>query len=125
MIAVFALACFVAVSSSEHSGNACPLWRAYVAHFVGANGCVSDHANGDHMTSEGQNYVLFYTLVVNNRKRFAQLLRWTEDNLSAGRLETRLLVWLWGRHNGFIQGRYHFAVDGALYPSWEYQCINQ
>lgn len=124
MIAVFALACFVAVSVPEYSGDAWPLWRAYVAHFVGVSGHVINHTNGDHMTSEGQNYVLFFALEVNSRKRFAQLLRWTEDNLSAGWLETRLLVWLWGRHNGFIQGRYHFAVD-ALYPSWEYQCINQ
>lgn len=26
---------------------------------------------------------------------------------------------------GFTQGRYHFAVDGALYSRWESQCISQ
>jgi hypothetical protein len=25
---------------------------------------------------------------------------------------------------GFTQGRYHFAVDGALYPRWESLCIS-
>jgi len=26
---------------------------------------------------------------------------------------------------GFTQGRHHFAVDGALYPRWESQCISR
>ncbi|MBN1600297.1 MAG: hypothetical protein JW915_01755 [Chitinispirillaceae bacterium] len=125
MIAMFALTSFIALSGPGHSGDVWSLWRAYVEYFVNASGCVIDHSNGDHMTSEGQYYALFFALVVHSRKRFVQLLRWTEDNLSAGRLENRLLAWFWEWHNGFILGRCHFLVDGALYPSWEYQCINQ
>jgi endo-1,4-beta-D-glucanase Y len=86
MIAVFVLTCFVAVSGSEHCGDAWPLWRTYVAHFVSADRRVINRINGDHSYYD-QNLVLF--------------------------------------GQGIIQGRYHFAVDGALYPSWETQCINQ
>lgn len=120
MITALALTVFVAASSPEHSADDWPLWRAYVAHFVSADGRVIDRTDRDRTTSEGQAYALFFALVANDQKRFAQLLRWTEDNLSAGRLDTGLPAWLWGRRkNGswaVLDG--NSAADADLWLSY-------
>jgi endoglucanase len=72
---------------------------------LSADGRVIDHS-GEQLisTSEGQGYGLFFALVGNDRDSFAKLLRWTQDNLAAGDLNSHLPAWQWGRSkNGHWQ----------------------
>ena len=50
--------------------------------------------------SEAQSYALMFALIANDRPRFKSILRWTEDNLCAGDVTTRLPAWLWGQQDG-------------------------
>ncbi len=74
-----------------------PLWQHYREHFLDSSGRVIDHSAGDKTTSEGQAYGMFFALVVNDRKSFDLMLRWTEDNLAGGDLTSRLPAWSWGK----------------------------
>lgn len=74
-----------------------PLWRAFVARFLQADGRLIDHAAGGRSTSEGQAYAMFFALVANDRERFRLLLDWTERHLAGGELRQRLPAWLWGK----------------------------
>jgi endoglucanase len=74
-----------------------PLWTAFSAHFIEPDGRVIDRTAGDRSTSEAQVYALFFALVANQRPGFDTLLSWTENNLAAGDLRSRLPAWLWGR----------------------------
>jgi hypothetical protein len=40
---------------------------------------------------------LFFALAANDRVVFDRLLKWTQDNLASGDLQTHLPAWLWGR----------------------------
>lgn len=76
-----------------------PLWDAYVARFVQADGRVIDYQRGQGITtSEGQAYTLFFALVTNDRDGFDTLLRWTQTHLMASDPQHRLPAWLWGSH---------------------------
>lgn len=70
-------------------------WDAFCRQFLGSGGRVTSDEQG-RTYSEAQSYALFFALVANDRERFEQILRWTEDNLCAGDLTTRLPAWLWG-----------------------------
>lgn len=74
-----------------------PLWQHYRERFLDGSGRIIDHSAGDKTTSEGQAYGMFFALVVNDRKSFDQMLRWTEDNLAGGDLTARLPAWSWGK----------------------------
>ena len=77
-----------------------PLWRAYRARFVQADGRVIDDQHATrYTTSEGQAYTLFFALVANDRPMFDTLLAWTERHLAGGDLAARLPGWRWGRHD--------------------------
>jgi endoglucanase len=78
-----------------------PEWNDFVDRFVQADGRVVDITFERKSTSEGQSYGLFFALVANQRARFDTILKWTSDNLAAGRLGDKLPAWLWGlRDNG-------------------------
>jgi endo-1,4-beta-D-glucanase Y len=64
---------------------------------VQADGRVIDLTFERKSTSEGQSYALFFALVAGQRAQFDTLLKWTSDNLAAGRLGDRLPAWLWGQ----------------------------
>lgn len=72
-------------------------WLDYSRVFVQADGRVVDRTDGDRSTSEGQAYSLFFALVANDRPAFERILRWTGDNLCAGKPGEQLPAWLWGR----------------------------
>lgn len=77
-----------------------PAWETFKQQFVSADGRVIDpDSPRRHTTSEGQAYALFFALVANDRAAFDRLLRWTEDNLAAGDLGSRLPAWQWGRRD--------------------------
>lgn len=82
-----------AVSSS----SGWPQWNAFTTRFVQSDGRVIDLTFDRKSTSEGQSYGLFFALVANDRARFDTLLKWTGDNLAAGRLGDQLPAWLWGQ----------------------------
>lgn len=86
-----------------------PLWNAYAARFISAEGRVIDPQRDSITTSEGQAYALFFSLVANDRPRFDKLLNWTRDNLAGGDLTARLPAWKWGRS---LSGRW-----GVLDPN--------
>jgi endo-1,4-beta-D-glucanase Y len=74
-----------------------PLWNAYKAHFIDAQGRVIDHTRGDRTTSQGQAYAMFFALAGDDRDTFDRLLEWTRVNMAQGDLESRLPAWLWGQ----------------------------
>ncbi len=75
-----------------------PLWQSFQHHLINEDGRVIDfHTPEQRTTSEGQSYALFIALIANDQKLFDKLLRWTENNLSQGSLDTRLPAWQWGR----------------------------
>ncbi len=97
------------------------LWRAYADRFIQADGRVVEFTAGARTTSEGQAYALFFSVIANDRKRFDQILAWTEDNLVQGRLGDRLPAWLWGKDAA--AGRWHIldansASDADLWLAY-------
>jgi endoglucanase len=75
-----------------------PLWTSYAAHFIDAQGRVIDHSAGDHTTSEGQAYALFFALADDDRPAFDRVLNWTQANLAGNDLQNHLPAWLWGKN---------------------------
>ena len=100
-----------------------PLWQHYREHFLDSSGRIIDHTGGDKTTSEGQAYGMFFALVVNDRKSFDQMLRWTEDNLAGGDLTARLPAWKWGKADDgtWKQLDANSAADADLWLA--YDCL--
>ncbi len=100
-----------------------PLWQHYRERFLDGSGRVIDHGGGDRTTSEGQAYGMFFALVVNDRKSFDQMLRWTEDNLAGGDLTARLPAWSWGKapDGAWKQLDANSAADADLWLA--YDCL--
>ena len=85
-----------------NAATACswPAWDRFKAELVSVDGRVIDPSDERLITtSEGQSYALFFALVGNDRQAFAQLLRWTTNNLAEGDLARHLPAWLWGRNS--------------------------
>ena len=62
-----------------------PAWERLRTELVSVDGRVLDPSDERLITtSEGQSYGLFFALVANDRATFAQLLRWTSNNLAEG-----------------------------------------
>ncbi len=73
-------------------------WEHYRTRFISDDGRVIDGYTVRKQTvSEAQAYALFFSLVANDRKSFDKVLQWTENNLAAGDLTSRLPAWLWGQ----------------------------
>lgn len=89
----------VLVACQRQDASVCapwPAWESYKVAFLNPDGrIVADPDGRSH--SEGQAYALMFALVANDRAAFAQILRWTEDNLAAGDLTARLPAWHWGQ----------------------------
>lgn len=79
-------------------GNTASDWASFVARHIQADGRVVDFDTPQQQsTSEGQSYCLFLSLVHNDHDTFTRVLAWTETNLAAGSMATRLPAWQWGR----------------------------
>jgi len=73
-------------------------WAAFAARHIQRDGRVIDfNTPQQHSTSEGQSYALFFSLVHDDKARFARVLAWTEANLAGGSLAKQLPAWQWGR----------------------------
>jgi endo-1,4-beta-D-glucanase Y len=101
-----------------------PGWDHFSSAFINESGRVIDPAlpNG-RTTSEGQAYALFFALVANDRARFAQLVRWSEDNLAGGDFSHRLPAWLWGLKTDGSWGiiDHNSASDADLWTAYTLQ----
>ena len=74
-----------------------PAWDAFKNNLIDEDGRVVDSISDAMITtSEGQAYALFFSLVANDRVTFDKLLNWSEKNLAAYDLMTRLPSWQWG-----------------------------
>lgn len=97
---LMAMAAGLWVISSQAEQNHCkqwPLWQQFQQHLV-HDGRVIDPSDPRKITtSEGQSYALFFALVANQPKVFAQLLQWTQLKLAKGDLSAQLPAWLWGQ----------------------------
>jgi len=90
------LAVAAAVSALFAGGckqNGWPLWESYKAHFIDAQGQVSDPHDNRDSASEEQAQALFFALVANDRPAFDRVLAWTQTNLAGGDLRSHLCAW--------------------------------
>jgi endoglucanase len=90
-----------ALGKQGASSSACepdwPLWRAFVARFVQADGRVLESSMTEkHSSSEGQSYAMFFALVANDRDKFETLWQWSKANLAGNDVRQRLPAWHWG-----------------------------
>lgn len=86
------------VACSAMPSQTWPAWDGFKSAFVSDDGRVIDRSQEDLRTvSEGQSYGLFFALVAQDRKAFDAILKWTENNLSAGDLGKQLPAWIWGK----------------------------
>ncbi len=114
-------------------------WEVFRRALVSEDGRVIDPLARDVTTSEGQSYALFFALVAGQQAVFDRLLRWTEDNLCAGDMASRLPAWKWGRRD---DGRwdvidanaasdadlwiaYTLAQAGRLWKNRRYEALSQ
>ncbi len=106
--------CLVLAAPVSHPAPAWPEWERFADRFMQADGRVIDLTFERKSTSEGQSYGLFFALVANDRERFDAILKWTSDNLAAGRLGDELPAWLWGlRDDGSWGVKDHNAASDA------------
>ena len=113
--------CAAAAPTAAVAGCAWPAWERFLAEHLSEDGRVIDHGSEVQATvSEGQAYALFFALVANDRERFERILRWTENNLSAGDLTAKLPAWLWGRRPDGSWGVLddNPASDADLWIAW-------
>ena len=85
-------------------------WKAYVAHFIRADGRVVDHKGGGISTSEGQAYAMLRAVWLRDRAVFDKTYNWGRSNLNAGIRRDRLWAWKWGKSS---QGRWQ-VLDTAF-----------
>lgn len=89
----------VACAAAPTKAAAWPEWQAFDEAFIDTQGRVIDWTDHARTVSEGQAYALFFSLVANDRKRFAQIYDWTEKNLAKGDLRKNRPAWLWGERD--------------------------
>ncbi|WP_275271199.1 cellulose synthase complex periplasmic endoglucanase BcsZ [Limnobacter sp. P1] len=95
-LGVLLLASTAACSAAP--AQAWPAWEGFKSAFVSEDGRVIDRSQEDLRTvSEGQSYALFFALVAQDQKAFDAILKWTENNLSAGDMGKQLPAWIWGK----------------------------
>ena len=87
-----------AAAAAADSCDGWPAWRTFRELYLSGDGRVVDASTPQRTTvSEGQAYALMFALIANDPATFAKTLRWTEDNLAHGRLDSSLPAWKWGR----------------------------
>lgn len=96
-----------------------PLWAAYKARFVTAEGRVVDNGNANVSHSESQGYGLLLAVAHDDRAAFESLWKWTDANLRVR--DDRLFAWRWkpasdGQGGGVDDP--NNATDGDLLIAW-------
>lgn len=70
-------------------------WEFYKKNFISNDGRVIDPWRNDITTSEGQSYAMLRAVLINDKKTFDFVYRWTQNNLK--RSNDKLFAWLWGQ----------------------------
>ena len=98
LILILSLSAFSAAhAATSNCEKPWPAWDAFKKNLINEDGRVVDSISDAMITtSEGQAYALFFSLVANDRAMFDKLLNWSEKNLAAYDLMTRLPSWQWG-----------------------------
>lgn len=73
------------------------LWERFAQSALEGGRIVNRSDDALASTSEGQSYGLFFALAAGDRRRFDEMLSWTENNLCGGDCTKRLPAWRWGR----------------------------
>lgn len=80
--------------------EAWPAWQRFKLLYLSDDGRVVDASTEAQVTtSQAQSYASFFALLANDREAFDLILRWTHENLSAGKLDQVLPACRWGRAN--------------------------
>lgn len=97
-----------------------PLWDRFRQDYISVDGRVIDRSDPRQITtSEGQSYVLFFSLVANDRKTFERIETWTRNNLMGQ--NAALPAWLWGHDTKADQWTVldsNSASDADLWLAW-------
>ncbi|EDP58474.1 cellulose synthase complex periplasmic endoglucanase BcsZ [Vibrio sp. AND4] len=114
-----------------------PQWDTFKAVYIDQGRVVDGSDDRIITTSEGQSYALFFALVANDQKTFADVLNWTQVHLADGDLTARLPAWLWGRKENGSFGvldtnaasdsdlwiAYALVEAGRLWDNYYYQSL--
>jgi endoglucanase len=89
--------CAGAAAPRDTGCGSWPEWQHFKQLYLSDDGRVID-AGPEHgiTVSEGQAYALTFAVIANDRTAFAEILKWTQDNLADGNLELALPAWKWG-----------------------------
>lgn len=75
-----------------------PHWQRFAERWIQPDGRVLESSlEKNHSSSEGQSYALFFALVANDQQRFANIWRWSRENLAGNDPQNNLPAWLWGQ----------------------------
>lgn len=72
-----------------------PAWQRFKLLYLSADGGPRAGTDGRTTPSASQAYALFFALIANDRAAFDEILRWTQNNLAAGSLESSLPSCSW------------------------------
>src|SRR5262245_59424915 len=96
-LAAALLMCLLHEAGAAPSPPPWPAWERFKELYVSRDGRIIDASVPEQITtSEGQSYGLLFALIANDRARFDELLRWTQNNLARGDLQRTLPAWQWG-----------------------------
>ena len=83
------------VPSEAIDSNLKKEYDAYKQDYMSSDGRIMDPQRNNATTSEGQAYMLLRSVLINDRKTFDLVLKWSKDNLQR---EDKLFSWLWGKN---------------------------
>lgn len=86
---------FKVYGSQSESGYLRQSYDSYKQDFLSKDGRISDPEINNDTTSEGQSYILLRSLVMNDKKTFDLVWKWTKDNLQR---KDHLFSWRWGKN---------------------------
>lgn len=97
LVIVFVLVIVIsikAIGGEKHSFCLEDSYKIYKENFMSKDGRIIDYERGSITTSEGQSYMMLRSLIMDDKKTFDLVYKWSKDNLQR---EDKLFAWLWGK----------------------------